>query len=89
MQMIEIAALPNGAHRNQTGDFRTIPEGWAVVPEEMEIPETFPFVNIETEDGVVTSMTAGTVPEPEPEPDPTLEERMSAMESAIERGLAL
>lgn len=70
MQIIEISALPNGAHRNQTGDFRTIPEGWAVVPEEMEIPETFPFVNIETEDGVVTSMTAGTVREPEPEPEP-------------------
>ena len=70
MQIIEITALPNGAHRNQDGDFRTIPEGWAVVPEEMEIPETFPFVNIETEDGVVTSMTAGTVPEPEPEPEP-------------------
>ena len=70
MQIIEITALPNGAHRNQTGDFRTIPEGWAVVPEEMEIPETFPFVNIETEDGVVTSMTAGTVPEPEPKPEP-------------------
>ena len=70
MQIIETTALPNGAHRNQTGDFRTLPEGWAVVPEEMEIPETFPFVNIETEDGVVTSMTAGTVPEPEPEPGP-------------------
>lgn len=70
MQIIEITALPNGAHRNQTGDFRTIPEGWAVVPEEMEIPETFPFVNIEAEDGVVTSMTAGTVPEPEPKPEP-------------------
>lgn len=70
MQIIEIAALENGAHRNQTGTFRTIPEGWAVVPEGMEIPDTFPFVNIEAEDGVVTSMTAGVVPEPEPEPTP-------------------
>lgn len=91
MQIIEISALPNGAHRNQTDDFRTIPEGWAVVPEEMEIPETFPFVNIETEDGVVTSMTAGTVPEPEPkpEPTPTLDERVTNIENAIERGLSL
>lgn len=92
MLIIEIEPLSNGAHGNDRRDsFRTIPEGWAVVPEEMEIPETFPFVNIETEDGVVTSMTAGTVPEPEPEPEPepTLEDRMSAMESAIERGLAL
>ena len=92
MQIIEITALPNGAHRNQTGDFRTIPEGWAVVPEEMEIPETFPFVNIETEDGVVTSMTAGTVPEPEPEPEPepgpeyvTYEELAAAIREGVKR----
>lgn len=70
MLIIEIAALSNGAHRNQTGTFRTIPDGWAVVPAEIEIPDTFPFVNIEVEDGVVTSMTAGVVPEPEPMPEP-------------------
>lgn len=92
MQIIEITALPNGAHRNQTGDFRTIPEGWAVVPEEMEIPETFPFVNIEAEDGVVTSMTAGTVPEPEPKPEPepepeyvTYEELAGAIREGVNR----
>lgn len=70
MLIIEIAAQSNGAHRNQTGTFRTIPEGWAEVPSSIEIPDTFPFVNIEAEDGVVTSMTAGVVPEPEPEPTP-------------------
>ena len=70
MLIIEIAALENGAHRNQTGTFRTIPDGWAVVPAEIEIPDTFPFVDIEAEDGMVTSMTAGVVPEPEPEPTP-------------------
>ena len=86
MQIIEITALPNGAHRNQTGDFRTIPEGWAVVPEEMEIPETFPFVNIETEDGVVTSMTAGEVPEPEPELEyVTYEELAAAIREGVNR----
>lgn len=70
MLIIEITALENGAHRNQTGTFRTIPDGWAVVPAEIEIPDTFPFVDIEAEDGMVTSMTAGVVPEPEPEPTP-------------------
>lgn len=70
MLIIEIAALDNGAHRNQTGTFRTIPDGWAVVPAEIEVPDTFPFVDITVEDGVVTSMTAGVVPEPEPEPEP-------------------
>ena len=70
MLIIEIAALENGAHRNQTGTFRTIPDGWAEVPSSIEIPDAFPFVDIEVENGVVTSMTAGVVPEPEPEPEP-------------------
>lgn len=70
MLIIEITAQSNGAHRNQTGTFRTIPEGWAEVPSSIEIPDTFPFVDIEVENGVVTSMTAGVVPEPEPEPEP-------------------
>lgn len=92
MLIIEIAALENGAHRNQTGTFRNgLPDGWAVVPEGLAIPQAFPFVSIEVEDGVVTGMTAGTVPEPEPEPEPepTLEERVTSIESAIERGLSL
>lgn len=66
MKIIEIVALENGAHRNQFGDIVTVPEGWAVIPEGMEIPNTFPFVDIKVEDGTVVSMTAGTMPEPEP-----------------------
>ena len=92
MLIIEISALENGAHRNQTGTFRNgLPDGWAVVPDDLEIPETFPFVTLEVEDGVVTAMTASTVPEPEPEPEPepTLEDRVANIESAIERGLSL
>ena len=83
MLIIEIAALENGAHRNQTGTFHTIPEGWAEVPSSIEIPDTFPFVDIEVENGVVTSMTAGVVPEPElePEPEPTLDERVTSLET--------
>ena len=70
MKIIEIQALTNGAHRNQTGSFHTIPDGWAEVPSSIEIPDTFPFVNIEVDGQTVTSMNAGTVPEPEPEPEP-------------------
>lgn len=58
MKIIEITALDNGAHRNQTGHVSTVPEGWAVIPDTMTIPDTFPFVNITVKDGVVTSMTA-------------------------------
>lgn len=58
MTIIEIQALDNGAHRNQTGSFTTIPEGWAVIPDNMAIPAIFPFVDITARDGEVTSMTA-------------------------------
>ena len=83
MKIIEIAALENGAHRNQEllgAGFPELPEGWAVIPEEMEIPETYPFVHIEVEGGVVMAMTAGEVPEhsPEPESEPTEGERLRA-----------
>lgn len=70
MLIIEVQPLENGAHRNQTCNLSTVPEGWAVVPDSITVPDTFPFVDITTEDGVVTSMTAGSVPEPEPEPEP-------------------
>ena len=70
MQMIEIVALSNGAHRNQTtfGDSVSVPDGWAVIPEGMEL-ECFPFGGVEvTEvDGImtVTKWTPGDVLETE------------------------
>lgn len=71
MKLIEIAALSNGAHKNQTCNFEIdVPDGWAVIPEGMAVPDTFPFVNLTVDGQTVTSMTAGTIPEPEPEPDP-------------------
>lgn len=70
MLIIEIAALDNGAHRNQSSSLSRIPDGWAVVPDGIEVPDTFPFVDIEVEGNKVISMTAGVVPEPEPVPDP-------------------
>lgn len=65
MKIIQIEASDNGAHRNQQSNSLTAaPEGWAIIPDDMEIPATFPFVNIEVEGGVVTAMTEGIVPEP-------------------------
>lgn len=85
MQIIEITSLENGAHRNQTGQFSKIPMGWAVIPENLTVPDSFPFVDIEVQEQVVTQMTAREVPPtPEPEPVmPTTEERLSALESAM------
>lgn len=73
MRIIEIAALDNGAHRNQTGNFSAIPDGWAFIPDSMTT-ENFPFGEVEVAEinGVMTltKWTAGTIPEPEPEPEP-------------------
>ena len=82
MRIVEISSLDNGAHRNQTGTFSAVPDGWAVIPDSIAIPDTFPFVNIEVDGHTVTAMIAGTVPEPElePEPGPTPEERIAALE---------
>lgn len=70
MKIIEIQALDNGAHRNQTTTSTTIPTGWAEIPADVAIPETFPFVDLTVEGNKVVSMTAGVVPDPEPEPEP-------------------
>ena len=72
MQMIEIAALDNGAHNNQTYH-GFLSDGWAVIPDDMEC-ENFPFGEVEAEeiDGLmtVTKWIPGEIPEPEPEPEP-------------------
>jgi len=69
MMMLEIAALENGAHRNQTF-CGVLPDGWAVIPDGMET-ENFPFGEVTAKEvnGVmtVTKWTPGTMPEPEPE----------------------
>lgn len=74
MKIIEIKALENGGHRNQSGDTITVPKGWAVVPDDMETPN-FPFGEVEVEevDGVttVTKWVAGTIPEAEEPEQPT------------------
>lgn len=73
MKIIELSALSNGAHRNmESSAWLAPPEGWAMIPEEMALPDTYPFVGVEAEEmgGVmtVTALTPGTMPEPDLEP---------------------
>ena len=92
MKIIEIKALENGGHRNQTSDYITIiPDGFAVIPDDMETPN-FPFgeVTVEEIDGVmtVTSWTPGVIPEVEPIPEPVNDELTTdALASAILEGV--
>ena len=83
MIMLEIVALDNGAHRNQTYH-GNLPYGWAVDRNNLCV-ENFPFGEVVAEeiDGVmtVTEWVAGEIPAPEPEvePEPTTEEILNAM----------
>ena len=83
--IIKIEQNENGSYDNQSETPKIVPQGWAVVPESIEIPKTFPFVTIKVNSGIVTEMTAGTLPlpEPTPEPEPTAEERLTALEEAV------
>lgn len=97
MYMLEIITLENGAHNNQTyHDF--LPEGWAIIPDELGELENFPFGEVEIEeiDGVPTVKTwiPGVMPkvtlvELGP-PPPTYDERLTVLEetsAAIEDAL--
>lgn len=89
MRIIEIKALVNGAHRNQTSSLSKVPEGWAVIPEDM-VTENFPFGKLTAEeiDGVMTvrSWIPGEIPEvePTPEPEPTTDDVLNALLGVIE-----
>ena len=83
MRVIEITALSNGAHRNQTGTFSAVPDGWAILPDDMDTPN-FPFGDITVYNQtppVVTSWTPLPIPDPEPapEPEPTADEVLNAL----------
>lgn len=76
MKIIEIAPLDNGGHRNQIGESLIPPEGWAVIPDEMET-HNFPFGEVSAReiDGTmtVTSWIPGVIPEPTPMPEPEVD----------------
>ena len=52
-RIIEIKPLSNGAHRNQTWNDSKLPEGYAVIPDDMDTPN-FPFGEIEVEGVEIT-----------------------------------
>ena len=77
MYMIEIIALENGAHRNQTYH-GVLPDGWAVIREDVSTLENFPFGEVFAEEVddvmTMTEWVPGVIPEPEPTPEPEPED---------------
>ena len=87
MRIMELAVGSNGSHRNQTYG-GVLPEGWAVIPDELATP-CFPFgeAAVEVIEGVLTvvSWTPGEMPSPEPVASPatSIEARLAAIEEAL------
>ena len=84
MNVVEIAALENGAHRNQSG-ISFVPDGWAKIPEGMSTPK-FPFGDLTAEiiDGVMT-VTSWEGKDP---PGPTEEELAQQLQEAKKSAIA-
>lgn len=88
MRLIKIEAETSGGHAYQTIDsISTIPDGWAVVPDDMETPN-MPYgdITVEKIDGVmaVTSWEARENPEPVIESKPNADEVLNALLGVIE-----
>ena len=69
MTIVEIKEQKNGSHRNQTGNIKNIPNGWAVIPDGMKL-DNFPLGEVTAQkiDGImtVTEWVAGNTPRPFP-----------------------
>ena len=91
MKIIEIKTLDNGAHRNQSGQFSSIPSGWAVIPDTLDT-SNFPFGEVTAEEvnGVMTCTSWTPLPIPEPEPIPESEDTEAVvMETMLDHELRL
>lgn len=57
MRYIKIQANKNGSHANQTGG-AIYENGWATLPEYIQLPDVFPFVDIVVKKGEVLKIIA-------------------------------
>lgn len=46
MIIIKNTPQKNGAYQNCFGNFNIIPDGWSLIPENINIPDTFPFMEV-------------------------------------------
>ena len=88
---IETKSLEAQSHRRYPENWNG--NGWIPVPPHLEstVLSCCPYCNLEIEEGIMVGITpTERPPKPEPEePKKTLEERVTEMERAIERGLML
>ena len=82
MRIVKIESESNGFHDNRMGNISYVPDGWAVIPENMKLPAMFPFVDNEVKNGIVTSMVAGIVPDAV-ESKPTVKQQIEALKQQL------
>lgn len=84
MRIVEIVALDNGGHRNNSfHNGGSVPDGWAIVPETLSVPN-FPFgiltVDEQTPPVVLTwEPLPFPAPGPRVAPEPTLADILTAL----------
>lgn len=55
MWIVNLTTNPNGSHNDHRADhITTVPEGWAMIPDDFTVPSSFPFVGIEAEEVTYT-----------------------------------
>lgn len=81
MQIIKIEAFENGGHDNQSWDGIIPPEGYAIIPDGMQL-DNFPFGEVEVKEAngilVVVKWIPGVMPETETS-GPTTQEDIDSM----------
>lgn len=80
-------AKVNGLHQLKSWHLSEVPEGWAIVPPnlEREAAETCGYCEIEIDaDGAYLTILTATERPPEPEPEPTVEENLVSLTNGLE-----
>ena len=55
MWIVDLRENPNGSHNDHRAEHITaVPDGWAMIPADFPVPDTFPFVSVEAEEKTYT-----------------------------------
>ncbi len=81
MKIININPDPNGAHCIKEINSINVPPSWAKLPDNVIVPDTFPFVIPIIDDQVVVEILPGYVPKHITGYEPTTDERVEMLES--------
>lgn len=74
MRIVQIISSDDGSHKiEELEEGAAIPEGWALIPNGMSLPNTAPYFDIVVSEGMVVRITPSKVPAPISEQEPSTE----------------